>query len=148
MSHIQSTHHSDQTQAEFPQAELLRLFRLQMQSLDNPPKNGWLRGLAFAQKIWGRGKGAEVFADMAVLMDRVLTARKSPMRYGNPDCDCCAHKINPLENYLLRVVAAHWEGKPANAEPFAIFLSEANAHEQIVKTAARLAALLPKPAAL
>ncbi|WP_349295568.1 hypothetical protein ABEB22_13670 (plasmid) [Thioclava sp. 'Guangxiensis'] len=131
----------------FPKSALLRVFRLQMQSIDVPAKHGWMRALAYAQQVWGRPIGAQVFSEMAVLMDRVMTARRSPMGYGNPDCECCANRINPLEGYLLNVIAAQWAGKPAQAEGFALFLSEANGPDQLVKAAARVAGLLPKPQA-
>lgn len=123
---------------DFPRSELLRVLRLQLQSFDRPEKRGWIRALAFAQHHWGRDQGSVVFAEVAVVMDRIMTARSSALSYGNPDCACCASKLSPHEKLLVQVIQACWNANPSGADAFATLLCETNPHEQLVKSSMRL----------
>lgn len=84
---------------------------------------------------------------MAEALAEFRLARRSPFRFSNPDCPCCAARMTPHEAQWLQILRFHRADAARKAQATAFLLCEANPCLEFLAASERLAKATPSDGA-
>lgn len=127
---------------------LLAIMRHVFGSFANPAGHGWLRAAAIAEYRGGYEPRGELFLGAVRVVQGIRCARRSPLLFSNPDCDCCAAILTKPERHLMQALMAARRGHPGTARTHAMLLCEGGDIEPLILALSALPSLRSVPVAV
>ncbi|TVQ52303.1 MAG: hypothetical protein EA355_15335 [Rhodobacteraceae bacterium] len=112
---------------------MLAMMRHVFGSFAHPPGHGWLRAAALAEQRFADRQPGALFLGAVRVVQGIRCARRSPLVFSNPDCDCCAAILTEPERHLMQALMAVRRARPGVARTHAMLLCEGGDIEPLIR---------------